>query len=79
MALLTHTTYHCKPLPHSADSTTVLSVGAMALAAVDEEQEVNVAIESALMDAQRASELVPSDDEYRLLGRQPTSYSSHFH
>ena len=42
----------------------------MALAAVDEEQEVNSAIENALVDAQRASELVPTDDEYRLLGRQ---------
>ena len=43
----------------------------MALAAVDEEQEVNSAIENALVDAQRASELVPTDDEYRLLGTQP--------
>lgn len=42
----------------------------MALAAVDEEQEVYSAIENALVDAQRASELVPTDDEYRLLGRQ---------
>ena len=47
----------------------MLSVGAMALAAVDAEHEVNSAIENALVDAQRASALVPTDDEYRLLGR----------
>jgi tetratricopeptide (TPR) repeat protein len=43
------------------------SVGAMAVAAAAADREAREAVEGALADASRASALVPTDEEYRLL------------